>query len=124
MSRKVLFFIPLSLLFCVSTLSSVFAQSSTAPASIENRSTPKPNSQPAPAPTPFRIDDVEISGSVRARFESWDWFDTDAADGNYNFGAATFRLALGQNKEKFEWLVEVSAPVFVNLPENAIAPGA
>jgi hypothetical protein len=86
--------------------------------------TTKPASQPSAAPTPYKIGDVEISGSVRARFESWDWFDTDAADGDYNFGAATLRVGIGQTREKIEWLVEAAAPFFINLPENAIAPGS
>ena len=29
------------------------------------------------------------SGSVRARLESWDWFETGAANNSYNLGAAT-----------------------------------
>ena len=65
---------------------------------------------------------MTLSGSLRARFESWDWFETNAAENNYNFGAATLRLALGQQKEAFEWQVEAAAPVLLGLPDNAVAP--
>ena len=108
----------LSLLFFYSATTSAQSTISQTPVAA------KPANQPTAAPTPFKIGNFEISGSVRSRFESWDWFDTDAADGDYNFGAATVRVGIGQNRDKFEWLVEAAAPLFINLPENAIAPGA
>jgi hypothetical protein len=48
----------------------------------------------APPPAPIKIGSLTVSGSLRARFESWDWFATSAAHNSYNFGAATLRLAL------------------------------
>jgi len=77
---------------------------------------------PAPLPAPIKIGGLTVSGSLRLRFESWDWFETGAAENNYNFGAATLRLAIGQQKEGFEWLLEAAAPVLIGLPDNAIAP--
>lgn len=77
---------------------------------------------PAPSPAPIKLGGLTVSGSLRLRFESWDWFETSAAENNYNFGAATLRLAIGQQKERFEWLVEGAAPVLIGLPDNAIAP--
>jgi len=75
-----------------------------------------------PKPTPVKIGGVTFSGSIRARFESWDWFETGAANNDYNFGAGTLRLSLGQQKERFEWQVEGAFPLLVNLPEDAVAP--
>jgi hypothetical protein len=63
-----------------------------------------------------------ISGNIRARLESWDWFESDKADNRYNFGAVTLRVAISQNKPHFEWLVEGEAPLLINLPTNSIAP--
>ncbi|HWQ33259.1 MAG TPA: alginate export family protein [Blastocatellia bacterium] len=77
---------------------------------------------PAPTPAPLRGGGLTISGSVRARLESWNWFETSAANNNYNFGAVTLRLAVSQQREKFEWQVEGEFPWLINLPDNAIAP--
>ncbi|HSE36649.1 MAG TPA: alginate export family protein [Blastocatellia bacterium] len=63
-----------------------------------------------------------FSGNLRVRVESWDWFDTPAANGHYTFGAAQLRLSLGQQKEKIDWQVEGEFPWLINLPKDAIAP--
>jgi len=73
-----------------------------------------------PKPTPIKIGGLTFSGSIRARLESWDWFESGAANNDYNFGAATLRLSLGQQKESFEWQVEGAFPLLINLPEDAI----
>jgi hypothetical protein len=84
-----------------------------------------PTPTPAPrqtTPAPLKIGSVTISGSLRARIESWDWFETPAAENNYNYGALTLRLSVSQQKEKFEWQVEGAFPWLINLPTGAIAP--
>ena len=65
---------------------------------------------------------LNFSGSLRLRVENWNWFETDAADSEYTFGAAVLRFGLGQKREKWDWQVEAAAPLLVDLPENAIAP--
>lgn len=109
---------------------SALAQSAATPPAPTPASSPKVSSSAASksAPSrenePIKIGTLTVSGSLRARFESWDWFDTNAAEDSYNFGAIVLRLAIGQNKEKFEWLVEGEAPLLIGLPKNSIAPGA
>jgi hypothetical protein len=89
---------------------------------------PTTDATPTKAPPPAstyqspKIGGVTFSGSLRLRSESWDWFDTSAADGNYTYGAAVLRLSLGQQKEKMDWQVEGEFPWLINLPEHAIAP--
>jgi hypothetical protein len=83
---------------------------------------PSPTPTPKPANTPLKIGGLTLTGSLRARFESWDWFESSAAENNYNYGAATLRLALGQQLEKFDWQVEGAFPVLIGLPDNAVAP--
>ncbi|HEX4949821.1 MAG TPA: hypothetical protein VFZ34_24360 [Blastocatellia bacterium] len=103
-------------------------QESVQPSLSTSIATPAPTPIPTPTPTvapaaaPLKIGRVTVSGSLRVRAENWDWFETDNADQAYTFGAATLRVALGQNLEKVEWLVEGQAPVFIGLPTNAIAP--
>lgn len=78
--------------------------------------------KPKPAPAPIKIGSVTFSGSVRARSESWNWFDTTAADPDYTFGAVLTRLSLSQTTAKFDWQVEAAIPLVINLPEHSIAP--
>ena len=84
-----------------------------------------PNSsaaKPQTGPTSIRIGGVTLSGSVRARVESWNWFETDRADSDDTFGAVTLRFALSQEKDGFDWLVEGQVPILAGLPSNSIAP--
>jgi hypothetical protein len=54
--------------------------------------------------------------------ENWDWFETQNADNAYTFGAATLRVALGQQKDRVDWLVEGEVPVLMGVPTRSIAP--
>ncbi len=65
---------------------------------------------------------LKVTVSERVRFESWDWFDSSAADGSYGFLASQLRLGLGQQKKQWSWQVELEQPTLLGLPENAIAP--
>jgi len=90
----------------------------------------KPSATPAaaaPAPQPkaprqIKLGGVQVSGSLRARVESWGWFETPGAQDAYTFGAAVLRVGLGQQRERFDWFVEGEFPVLFNLPERAVAP--
>lgn len=75
-----------------------------------------------PAPDPIKLGKVTLSGSVRVRWEGWDWFDTSAADGSYDYWGSIVRLGLSQNFTNWDWQVESAAPFLLNLPVNAIAP--
>ncbi len=83
---------------------------------------PTPAAKPVTSPAPIKLGRVTLSGSLRLRFESWDWFESNTAENNYNFGAATLRVSLSQQLEKFEWQLEAAAPLLIGLPDNAIAP--
>ena len=84
--------------------------------------TKSPPAKPDATSKPLKIGSVNLSGSLRLRLESHDWFETPGFDDEYIFGAAVLRLSLGQQREKFDWLVEGEFPVLMNLPEHAIAP--
>ncbi|HSB10123.1 MAG TPA: alginate export family protein [Blastocatellia bacterium] len=87
---------------------------------------PNPDAtKPAPpqSPSPIKIGGVTFSGSLRLRAENWGWFDTGGGfEDQYTFGAAVLRVALGQQREKFDWQVEGAFPALINLPEKAVAP--
>ena len=82
----------------------------------------KPKAIPTPPVKPIKIGNVTFSGSIRARWENTDWYDTDKADGSYDFGAIVLRAGLNQNTEKYDWQVEAEAPLLINLPTTAIGP--
>lgn len=92
--------------------------------SVEKKETnprPKPAATPA-TPKQLKIGNINFSGSLRLRVESYGWWETPGFDDSHTFGAAVLRLSLGQQKEKAEWLIEGEFPVLINLPERAVAP--
>jgi Alginate export len=73
---------------------------------------------------PLRIGSVTVSGSMRSRIESWDWFTAATGDHAYTFDGSTLRLGFSQTLPRFDWTFELEAPVLLNLPSNSVAPGA
>lgn len=95
------------------------AEKKSAPSSALKSATSKPAPQP---PQPHKIGNVNFSGSLRLRAESYGWFETPNYEDNYTFGAAVLRLNIGQQREKFDWQIEGEFPLLVNLPTRAVAP--
>lgn len=83
---------------------------------------PAPPKPPA-APAPVKIGSVTVQGSVRSRLELWDWFQGDA-NNSYAYSGNILRLGFSQSRERFDWNIELAAPFLLNLPDDAIAPGA
>ena len=83
---------------------------------------PTPTPTPPPSPTGIRIGSISFSGSVRARVENWNWFETSLAEPDYTFGAIVLRTSLSQQKKHFDWQIEGAFPLLINLPKNSIAP--
>jgi len=64
---------------------------------------------------------VTFNGSVRARTESWNWFDqTDAGD--YTFTGVLARGSASMQRGNLAWQAEVAVPALLGLPEDAVAP--
>ncbi|HEY3288230.1 MAG TPA: alginate export family protein [Gemmatimonadaceae bacterium] len=81
--------------------------------------------QGAPAGAPASgAPPVQISASVRARAESWDWFDAGAA-GEYSYAHLLARVSTAQSRAHWSWRVEGAVPVLLGLPDDATlaAPG-
>lgn len=108
----------LLLLAATSTVPSALAQTAAAPA--------KPAAAvaaPAAGPRPIRWGKLNVSGSIRTRFEAWDWFTADSGDGSYGFSGSIARLSLSQSLESWDWQLEMAAPFLLGAPDNAVAPG-
>lgn len=65
---------------------------------------------------------VAYSGSVRARAESWSWFETPGFDDDYTFLGMLVRASAAQQRPNLDWQVELAAPLLIGVPDNAIAP--
>lgn len=78
----------------------------------------------AQAPQPVKIGPLTLTGNLRTRVESWDWFKDGAAENTYTFSGSLLRLGIGQQTKQFDWQAEIAAPILLGLPDNSVAPGA
>jgi len=69
----------------------------------------------------LRLGSVNLSGSVRTRVESSDWFGDDPS-GQYSYPAWLVRATVGHARPSWEWRVEWAAPILLGLPIDAVAP--
>jgi hypothetical protein len=82
-----------------------------------------PLSAQTPASGPLGIGHIGISGSLRTRVESWDWFG-GSPNGEYTYPGSLLRLAFSQSKKTYDWQLELALPFILDLPTQAIGPGA
>ena len=75
-------------------------------------------------PTPIQIGSVTFSGSIRERYEAWDWFEptTPGAQNLYGYSGTLIRFGLSQNHENFDWNLEFAVPVLLGIPDHAVLP--
>lgn len=66
---------------------------------------------------------VAISGSLRTRIESWDWFPAGATH-DYAFSGSLLRFGIKRAAKKLDWQIELAAPLLAGLPDGATAPGS
>jgi hypothetical protein len=96
--------------------------SSTAPGQAA-ASASSPSAAPAGAtPQPVKIGPVTVSGSLRMRLESWDWFAGDA-NNEYRYLGSVGRLSFSQSAKRLDWQFDLAAPFILGMPGDAIAPG-
>jgi hypothetical protein len=75
-------------------------------------------------PAPIQLGPVTFTGSIRNRIEDWNWFTPSTGNPNYTLDGAAIRLGVGGELNRFDWMVEIETLVLLNLPTNAVAPGA
>jgi hypothetical protein len=73
----------------------------------------------APANPPVAVGDVAVSGSLRTRSYSCNWFG-DSANGDYTYPGSLARFGLSQSKNFYDWQVAFALPVILNLPTTAV----
>jgi Alginate export len=79
--------------------------------------------QPVQAQTAVRAPHFTVSGSIRTRVESWDWFGGNP-DGDYSYPGSLARLSAAQMRKAVDWQAELAVPFMFALPEQAVVPGA
>jgi hypothetical protein len=70
---------------------------------------------------PVQAQRPTLSGSVRARVESWSWFES-SGDDDYQFVGVLARGAVSQQLARLDWRIELAAPVLLGLPGQSLAP--
>ncbi|HYP05632.1 MAG TPA: alginate export family protein [Bryobacteraceae bacterium] len=66
--------------------------------------------------------EVSMQGSLRTRLEVWDWFEGNA-NSDYAFSGNLLRVSIAAQRPAFDWQIELAAPFFLGLPNDAVAPG-
>ncbi len=72
---------------------------------------------------PLHIGSVDVSGNLRERYESWDWF-PGAGQNAYGYSGSLLTLGFSQKSTHFDWTVDLAAPILLDVPNRAIGPGA
>jgi hypothetical protein len=66
-----------------------------------------------------KVGDVTVSGWLRTRSETWNWFDKVKST-PYTFSESIFRLSFSESTTNFDWKFELAVPLFLNLPNAAV----
>lgn len=70
--------------------------------------------------TSVAADPIKFSGSLRARAESWSFFEVPSADDEYTFLGLLLRASAAQQvNPNLDWQVELAAPGLLGLPDQA-----
>ena len=74
-------------------------------------------------PTPIELGGVTFTGSIRERYEAWDFFQSSGNTQNlYGYSGTVIRFGFSQKKEHYDWNIEFFAPVLLGLPDRAVRP--
>ncbi len=75
-----------------------------------------------PGAQAIKIGDVTFSGSVRERYEVWNWFEPPSGNNLYSFSGTVVRFGFSQKHEHYDWNVEFESPILLGLPNHAVNP--
>lgn len=73
-------------------------------------------------PAPIHFGDVTFTGSLRARFYVWNWFEAPPGENQYQYSGNVLRLNLAEKRGVFDWDAEFAVPFLLGLPANATDP--
>lgn len=73
-----------------------------------------------PDSQPLQIGGLTFSGSVRERYEVWNWFEPVSGNNLYGYSGTVVRFGLSKNHEHYDWNIEFEAPILLGIPNNAV----
>ena len=74
------------------------------------------------ATQPIQIGSVTFSGSVRERYEVWNWFEPASGNNLYGYSGTVVRFGFSQKHESYDWNIEFEAPILLGIPNHAVNP--
>lgn len=83
---------------------------------------PRPPAPPPAAPATLKLGALDVTLLWRNRIEIWGWFDTPAANSDYQFMSSQLRIGFGQTTRALDWKLELMQPTIVGVPDDAAAP--
>ena len=75
-----------------------------------------------PDPQPIQLGGVTFSGSIRERYEVWNWFEPPSGNNLYSYSGTVIRFGFSQKHEHYDWNIEFEAPILLGLPDHAVHP--
>ena len=75
-----------------------------------------------PSPQPIQLGGVTFSGSIRERYEAWNWFEAPSGNNLYSYSGTVVRFGFSQKHEHYDWNIEFEAPILLGIPNNAVHP--
>ncbi len=73
-----------------------------------------------PATPPLQLGGVTFSGSIRERYEVWNWFEAPSGNNLYGYSGTVVRFGFSQKHEHYDWNIEFEAPILLGIPDNAV----
>jgi len=71
---------------------------------------------------PLTLGPVTVTGSVRLRGSTWDWFKPIAGENQYEYSGNLVRVNFAQKLKKWDWDAEFFIPSYFGLPAGATQP--
>jgi hypothetical protein len=110
------------------TLSTLFTTEASgqnvAPSAGAAAAAPAAPAGPAPAaPQPIKLGDVTVTGTLRLRGYSWDWFQPTSGNNEYQYSGNFLRLNLAESRHTWQWNAELEVPFLLGMPNNATGTG-
>ena len=80
-----------------------------------------------PDAQPIQLGGVTFSGSIRERYEVWNWFEPPSGNNLYSYSGTVVRFGFSQKHEHYDWNIEFEAPILLGTtgpcrPSRSLGP--
>ncbi len=91
-------------------------------AGAQEQRLPAPQQKEVPPAQGLKLGALDASVVWRDRVELWSWFEPPAGNNDYGFMHSLVRFGIGQAKPALDWRLEMSQPLYLGVPDDAMAP--